>query len=457
VTVLVEGFAADAVALARLLAQEGRQVRLAGPGPATPAAAALRADGVAVEEQADLDADPGEPEAAFLDVWTPEVAPRVRLLRAAGARLTCLSDLLLERARVSTLGVTGTAGKTTTTAFAVQLLRAAGTEVAASTTARAANLWATEELLAAPAAQVLALELTSSHLCFTTASPEVAVVTSFWPDHVELHGSVAAYRRAKEAIVRGQGPDGWVVVNADDAAAASFADLTPARRAAFSLVRDVEAGAFLRGGDVVARWEGREAVLGGLHELPPMPALRAAALGAAAAALAAGARLDALEGSLRRLELPPHRGGIVARAPRGTAVVDAGLAATPAKAAAVLETYADRSVVLVAGGDPAPAAGSPVHASPEEQALLERACDEAARAASGAIVFGAAAERLEEPFARRGLPVAIEASLEDALARSLASARGDQTVVFAPMYPLDQGLRGAVPDLARRMAGRVRE
>jgi UDP-N-acetylmuramoylalanine--D-glutamate ligase len=426
-------------------------------GPATPEAAALRERGVAVEEHADLDGDPGEAEAAFLDVWTPEVAPRVRLLRAAGARVTCLSDLLLERARGATLGVTGTAGKTTTTAFAVQLLRATGVEVAASTTARAANLWATEELLCARGAPVLALELTSSHLAFTTASPEIAVVTSFWPDHVELHGSVAAYRRAKETIVRGQGPGGWVVVNADDPEAASFAALSPARRAAFSLVREVEPGAFLRGEDVVARWGGREAVVGRLPELPPLPAHRAAALGAVAAALAAGAPLDAFAGALGGLELPPHRGGIVARAPRGTAVVDAGLAATPAKAGAVLKSYADRSVVLLAGGDPAPADGSPVHVSPEERALLERACDEAGRAAAGAILFGPSAGRLESLLARRGLPTATEASLGDALARALTCARGDQTVVFAPMFPVDQELRGAFPDLAQRLAGRVRK
>ena len=80
----------------------------------------------------------------------------------------------------------------------------------------------------------MVLELTSSHLAFMSSSPDVAVVTSFWPDHLELHGSAAAYRAAKETIVRHQRPDGAVVVNADDPAALSFADLTPARRYAFS-------------------------------------------------------------------------------------------------------------------------------------------------------------------------------------------------------------------------------
>ena len=47
-------------------------------------------------------------------------------------------------------------------------------------------------------------------------SPHVAVVTCFWPDHLELHGSLMAYRRAKEQIVRAQTADDHVVVNADD-------------------------------------------------------------------------------------------------------------------------------------------------------------------------------------------------------------------------------------------------
>ena len=93
-----------------------------------------------------------------------------------------------------TIGITGTAGKTTTTALVVQLLRAAGVRVHASTTARAGNLWPTAELLEQPADGVLVLELTSSHLCFTSHSPSVAAITCFWPDHLELHGSLERYR-----------------------------------------------------------------------------------------------------------------------------------------------------------------------------------------------------------------------------------------------------------------------
>jgi UDP-N-acetylmuramoylalanine--D-glutamate ligase len=435
-------------------------VRLAGPGPAPAEALALRAAGVVVEPGTDLDADPGPADIAYLDVWTPEVAPRIARLRSAGTRLSCLSDLLLERTAALTLGVTGTAGKTTTASLAVQLLRAAGVAVAASTSARAGNLWAAAELLdelpSLEAPAVLALELTSSHLCFVERSPDVAVVTAFWPDHVELHGSAAAYRAAKEAAVRHQTAEAWVVVNEDDPRAASFAELTPARRASFSLAAPVAQGAFVRGDRAVARWEGVERDLGSIGGLPLAGRARANGLAAVTAALAAGAPLDALPGTLRGLHPPPLRARTVARTADGVTVVDDGMAATPAKAAATLAVYDEGAVLLLAGGDPA-LHGAPVHASPEERNLLERACDEAARAARAAFLFGPASAELGARLESRGVDVTNAASLQDALAAALAAAAPDDTVLFAPLYPVAQDERDGFAALARRLTGRVRK
>ena len=458
--VLVEGFAPDAISLARLLAAEGDQVRLAGPGPAPEEADILRAEGVAVEPHTHFFADSGFADVAYLDIWTPETAPRVEALRAAGTRLSCVSDLVLERTPVRTIGVTGTAGKTTTATLAVQLLRAAGTEVVASTTARAANLWATEEHLAAlpwlrPPA-LLALELTSSHLCFMRASPDIAVVTCFWPDHLELHGTLDAYRRAKQTIVLHQSPDSWVVFNEDDGETAAFATLTPARRASFSLHGPVERGLYLEGGRVTAHWDAGETVVGTAADLPLAKAQRANVLAAATAALAAGLEPGSLSGRLSSLQPPPHRGRVVARTSSGTAIVDAGLAATPAKAAAALGGFDDGSVVLVAGGETS-IDGARVHASLEERVLLERALDEAMRAVRVCILFGPAADVLDELWAERGVSTLRAPSLEDALQQAVGVAAERESVVFAPLFPVAHADRLRFPALARIAAGRVRE
>ena len=424
--ILVEGFDRDAVVLARTLAREGHRVTLAGQGDASQQALELRASRVVVRARASLDTEPGHHDEAFLDVWTPEVAPRVALLRESGCIVRCLGDHVLERTPVPTIGVTGTAGKTTTVAFLAYLLRTAGSTVHTGTTARAGNLWPTAELLPPPADGVVLMELTSSHLCFTTHSPTIAVITCFWPDHLELHGSLERYRAAKEAIVRYQRPSDVVVANEDDDDAAAIASLSPGRRVGFSATREVDAGAFVRGPEMMLRDASGERSFA----LPPSldaPRLQAL-LAAAATALAAGA----LPETLLAPEPPPYRAARVGRL-GDMELIDDGMAATPSKTASALHEFPDASVVLVAGGE-LEAAGLPVHASREERELLEEACDEARRVARLVVLFGPAATRLASSFDRRTTLRAT--TLDEAIALASTHAEGAKVLVVSPMFPL---------------------
>ena len=311
--------------------------------------------------------------------------------------------------------------------------------------ARAGNLWPTADLLdrlgaetaAAPsspasaAGPTLLLELTSSHLAFMRSSPSVAAVISFWPDHLELHGDLARYRAAKETIVRHQRPGDAVVVNADDASA-GFAAVTPAVPSEFSLRHAVERGAYLdpTRGVVVVR-PGAESALGPLQAGAPHPAN---VLAAAAIAAAAGAGPTAIEEGILTAPPVPWRAQ-----PRGTIagipVLDDGMAATPLKTTATLAAYPDRSIVLIAGGLD-DAGGGPVHATPEEHALLERACDEIARVARTAVVFGEGGVRLAALLQLRRVDTRAAESLADAVAVAVDHAGGAQAIVFSPLFPL---------------------
>jgi UDP-N-acetylmuramoylalanine--D-glutamate ligase len=431
VTALVEGFSRDALAVARLLATEGRQVRLAGTGPAPAQALALRELGVVVDGHADLDAAAAAAETVYFDVWTPEVAPRVARARAAGARISCLADLLLERARLRTIGVTGTAGKTSTTHLLVHLLSSAGVPVVASTASPSANLWPDEEYLSqladAPPDALLVVELTSSHLAFMSRSPEIAVVTCFWPDHLELHGSLGRYREAKETIACHQREGDAIVLDPRDESVRPFLERTPAR----------------------------------LHPVVPLPfppprglafAGRRAGnvLAACAAAAAAGVSPSALEAGLRDPPLPPFRARVVGRIGTLT-VVDDGMAATPGKARATLESFPDHSVVLVCGGVHEPVWGA-VHASPEETTELDRACDAAARAAREVVVFGPAALRLVPLLSARGVSVDVVDDLGEAVGVALHGAHGADALVLSPMFPLTAAERARASALLRDAA-----
>jgi UDP-N-acetylmuramoylalanine--D-glutamate ligase len=423
---LVEGFEPDAISLARHLAREGRRVVISGAGPAPQLALALRSSGVEVQAHTDLDADPGHYDEAFLDVWTPEVAPRVIRLRDGGCVVRCLGDLVLERSSVPTIGITGTAGKTTTAAFLAYLLRSAAVTVHTSTTARAANLWPTAELLPPPEDGVVLMELTSSHLCFATRSPTVAVITCFWPDHLELHGSLERYRAAKEAIVRNQSVDDVVVVNEGDDGAAAIAGLSPGRRVGFSAIGEVPVGAFARGSEIVLRDGATERSF----RIPPL--VDAPRLQALLAAAATASAVGALPETLGPPQPPPFRASPVGRL-GATDLIDDGMAATPSKTAAVLRGHADGSVVLVAGGE-IEIAGLRVHASPEERELLEDACAEARRAARLVVLFGPAARRLA-PYFDRGRTLRTP-TLDDAIAVASAHLDEADVLVVSPMFPL---------------------
>jgi UDP-N-acetylmuramoylalanine--D-glutamate ligase len=290
------------------------------------------------------------------------------------------------------------------------------------------------------------VELTSSHLAFCHSSPHVAVVTAFWPDHVELHGSFEAYARAKETIARHQVAEDLLIVPGDPSCE-RFVRASRARVARFSLAGPVSEGAFVRDGGVVVRRNDVERVVADVASLPAQGRFVANLLAACVAAMAAGVPAAALAEGLRSATLPAFRHVEVARA-GGVSVYDDSMAGTPAKAAAVLELFPDASVVLVAGGEVDGAAGA-VHATAEERVLLEEACALARRKARRTILFGAAAAELAEL-----LPGAEQADdLAGAVTRACAVASGAAAVVVAPMFPVAPSDREQVARVARRAAG----
>ncbi len=435
--VLIEGFDPDARALAQFLAGEGHAVRVASSAQEIAAVAELRCRGITVEPLSDLDHDPGAADVAYLDVWTPEIAPRVQRLRAQGTRVSCLGDLLLEQWPGPTIGITGTAGKTTTTSFVASILRAGGVDVVVSAGARAGNLWPTGELLdrlagTEPDNQVLLLELTSSHLAFMHSSPRIAAIVSFWPDHLELHGDLEHYRAAKATIAAHQSVNDSLILNADDAAS-DFSAEAPGHLHEFSLQRAVRRGAYCRSESdlVLVVPSGSEVSVDVLLTAAVHPGN---ILAAAAIAGAAGASPSDVVTGIAGASPLPYRARPV-HTLRGVPVVDDGMAATPRKTQALLERYPDRSIVLIAGGVD-DAGGGLVQATPEESALLASACDEIARVARLVIVFGVAGARLRALLDERGVDVLATDDLAAAVAAAAGCAVGAAAIVFSPLFPV---------------------
>jgi UDP-N-acetylmuramoyl-L-alanyl-D-glutamate--2,6-diaminopimelate ligase len=151
--------------------------------------------------------------------------------------------LAAAHARLRTVGVTGTNGKTTTTSMVAAIVAAAGEPSARVTTVGA---WVENELVSgadlvdefvltveravARGAKTIAVEMTSKALAAGVARkwrPDVGVFTNLTRDHLDIHGSAEAYLAAKAQIVVALPPGGTAILNGDDPAAALLAELVP--------------------------------------------------------------------------------------------------------------------------------------------------------------------------------------------------------------------------------------
>ena len=178
-----------------------------------------------------------------------------------------------------------------------------------------------------PTDGVVLMELTSSHLCFTTRSPTIAVITCFWPDHLELHGSLERYRAAKEAIVRR--PGAGRRRRRERGRRRRGGDREPLPRPPLRVLGEPRG----RRGRVRARRRMmlRDAAGERSFRLPPSldaPRLQAL-LAAAATALAAGALPETAPRAGCRLRTARRCVGRLG----DTELIDDGMAATPAKTA----------------------------------------------------------------------------------------------------------------------------
>ena len=419
------------------MGQPAQRAVVVGTGPDADAAAALlHADGWVVDHQ--TGATPTHPGASLLvvDEWTAETAPHVVAARRAGSRVTVLAELILERTPRSVVAVTGTAGKTTTARLLATILTHARREPLITPDGRAANAWPNASLVepALHDGDMLVAELTSTHLCYMDGwtGPDVAVVTNLWPDHVELHGSLAAYVAAKQRILRRR--DRPVAVNADDAAGQALLGPPASSDVAwFSQCAPVPHGAWIQDGRLHIRWDGVhqdvwavDHTSGWMHPT--------AVVAAAAAAMWCGAGSEAIAAGVAAAEQLPHRFhdlGEVA----GIRVIDDAMAATPVKASAAISRCDLETLVVLVGGD-AQVDGRVVHADPAADAALRQAITLASGAAH-LIGFGTAGALVADQC-----PATIRVpTLTDAITVAAQRARAGDTILLAPMFPMAQSDR----------------
>ncbi len=140
----------------------------------------------------------------------PDGAPPVEADRARGVQVISEIELGARLLRNPIVGVTGTNGKTTTTALLGAVLDEAGwnVEVAGNIGRPLTSLVGTVDDDAWVVCELSSFQLEGVE----TLRPRVAVLTNLEPDHIDRHGSFEAYRAAKLRVFERQGPDDVAVV-----------------------------------------------------------------------------------------------------------------------------------------------------------------------------------------------------------------------------------------------------
>jgi UDP-N-acetylmuramoylalanine--D-glutamate ligase len=449
-SVLVLGLGDTGLSCLRWLAPRGARLRAADTREAPPALGAVRAGFPGVDVRL------GRFDEALLAgvdtvAASPGVALREPVLRAAAARgIEIVGDVeifaravrdVAPGARV--LGITGTNGKSTVTALAGAMGRAAHfrTLVAGNIGLPVLDALARyrERTQGVPAeSDLFVLELSSYQLETTSSlALDAAAMLNLSQDHLDRYDGLEDYARAKERIFRHAATR---VVNRDDAWSRGMGGDRPL---SFGLGEP-------QGDDEWGLDRDRTMLRRGNEDLLPtgdvaMPGLHNAANALAAHALASsiGAPKPALARALREFKGLPHRVELVAEA-AGVRFFDDSKGTNVGAAVAALEGFRE-PVVLIAGGE-----GKGQDFAPLAPAVKGRA--------RAVVLIGRDAPTLAAALGATGIPVERAASMEEAVAVAFARAKAGDAVLLSPACASfdmfrNYGHRGDVfAEAARRVA-----
>ncbi len=267
----------------------------------------------------------------------PNTHPWVRELRAAGVPVTGGTALWMADHAPRTVGVTGSKGKSTTSSLISHLLTAAGRP-----NVFGGNIGV--PLLDLPDAERYVLELSSYQCADLTESPDVAVVTSLFPEHLDAHGGEREYYRDKLNLLA-HGPRLIVVNGSDERLAAEVAGVRDGsgRPPVDATARFSVVDGQVRAGDRVLFPRAALPLVGRHNERNLAVAL------AVLDGLGVDVADPAVAAAVASYEVLPHRLTEIAD-PSGLTFVDDTLSTSPYSAVHAVDAYDGRPLTLIVGG-----------------------------------------------------------------------------------------------------------
>lgn len=360
--------------------------------------------------------------------------PILALAREREIPFTNDAQLFLERCPAPVIGITGSAGKTTTTALVAKIVANAGFKVWLGGNIGNPLI---EELPRIKSEHIVVMELSSFQLELMTRSPRVAAVLNLTPNHLDRHGAFEHYASAKANILRFQRATDVAVLGRDSPGSKALESVVAGDTIEFSLYDMVPDGAFMLGSRLLVAGSAsfdasphvvcdrKDIPLRGDHNALNVLAACAISGGMGLAIDRPGVMPDVMRATIREFQPVEHRLETV-RKINGVTWVNDSIATAPERLLAALSSYDEPLILLIGGAD--------------KDLPWEAVIQYALRKAKHIIMFGEDGEKqvatkvmkLLEALRATGDQVSRALTLEAAVERAAEVAEAGDVVLLSP-------------------------
>jgi UDP-N-acetylmuramoylalanine--D-glutamate ligase len=262
------------------------------------------------------------------------------------------SQIFMESVPAKTIGITGSAGKTTTTTLLGHMARHALSD----------NAWIggnignplIQQVNQIQENDLVILELSSFQLDLMTKSPQIAAVLNITPNHLDRHGTLEAYSRAKQHILDYQAADDIAILNREDAGSWALISAVKGKLFSFGMQKPQEktwTGTYVENNIIIFHSEEQdisvintdEIHLRGQHNLVNV-------LSAITIAMAAQLPLESIREAISGFGGVPHRLELV-RELKGVRWYNDSIATAPERTMAAINAFDEPLVLLLGGKD----------------------------------------------------------------------------------------------------------